>query len=798
MTASPVPEAASIPLSSVAYVRPARSRLLAAGGYAFPVAIGLSACLLFTLELMVGLLLLPLLGGAPSVWATTLGFFQLILLLGYLYAHLSVTRLGRVGPILHLALAVAALAALAFGPRVTDINADSLHPVLQVLVTLALAVGLPSFVLCATTPLLSAWLTTVLTSAGDPQGVGGTGKDPYRLYVVSNAGSLLALLAYPLVVEPALGLGSQRVVWGSCFGALVALLAVVGGLRVWASGPHAPSEAAGEAQPEGEHLAVRRVARWLLLAAIPCGLLSAVTNFITADLISAPLLWVGPLGLYLATFIVAFSARGRRPVAAATALAPAMATMLWIPFGYSAVWPTLPLLLLELLGFATVALALHGALAADRPGPSRLTFFYLVVSAGGVLGGAFVGFVAPVIFPAIWEYPILLVAALAGMPVIAARRAGAPAGTAADVASDVAADAGTAADAPQQKRRGLNLGPFVAGARRRLIPFLLIGLVCAIPIAISRPIGLVAVVPLMILGTLILLVGAKPKMLSAMTGVVLAAILAFQPNGPIYRERDFFGVVEVRRDALATIMWHGTTNHGGQWTDPALSREPRGYYDRRGPLGNVMTLAQARGGQQIGIVGLGAGNIAAYERPGDRITFFEIDPAVVRVAEDPALFTYLSQAPNRPAVVVGDGRLELRKIHDASYDLLILDAFTGDAIPTHLLTVEALRDDLRVLKPGGLLLVHVSNRYYDLAPAVVAGAAQVGMAAEVRTFVPTQAEADGGAQASQWVVATTQPSALEPLAAQGWSTVAPASQAISDDYPDVMRFARFGSWLSPK
>jgi SAM-dependent methyltransferase len=739
-----------------------RPRRLAAGGWAFSIAIGLSACLLFTLELMVGLLLLPLLGGAPSVWATTLGFFQVVLLLGYLYAHLSVTRLGRLGPIVHLALALAAVASLIAGPRIADVHFEGLNPVLQVLATLAVGVGLPAFVLCATTPLLSAWLSQVVGKAADG------GKDPYRLYVVSNAGSLLALLAYPILVEPLLGLGVQRIAWTGGFLVLVALLAAVGALRMGAA-----ATLRATAHERSEHIAARRVGRWLFLAAVPCGLLSAVTNFITADLISAPLLWVGPLGIYLATFIVAFSARGRRPVAAAAVLAPAMATLLWIPFGYSLVWPTLPLLALELAGFAVIALTLHGALAADRPGPSRLTFFYLVVSAGGVIGGSFVGFVAPVVFPAIWEYPILLVAALAGIPAVAAGRASAR------------ASAG----------RGLDLSPFVAGARRRVTPFLVIGAVCAVLIGLASPFYLVAVLPFMLLGGLILLVGARPRMLSITTGLLLAVVVLFPLRAPIYQERDFFGVVEVKRSATVTIMWHGTTNHGGQWTDPARARDPRGYYDRRGPLGNVMDVAQARGAQNVGVIGLGAGAIAAYERPNDHITFFEIDPAVVRVARDPALFTYLSNAPNRPTVVLGDGRLELRNIPDATYDLLILDAFSGDAIPTHLLTVEALRDDLRVLKPGGLLLVHVSNRYYDLAPAVVAGTQQLGMSARVRTYSPTQAAMDDGAQASQWVVATLDPSQLAML---GWPSIAAADRPITDDFPDVLRFARFGSWLGAK
>jgi SAM-dependent methyltransferase len=795
MTAAPLADRSTSPATKAS-----RLRLLTAGGWAYSIAIGLSACLLFTLELMVGLLLLPLLGGAPSVWATTLGFFQLVLLLGYLYAHLSVTRLGRIGPVVHLALALAAVAALVFGPKPADLNFDGLHPVLQVLATLAVAVGLPAFVLCATTPLLSAWLTTVLASAVPAGGSQGAtpGRDPYRLYVVSNAGSLLALLAYPLAIEPALGLGAQRIVWSACFGVLVGLLAVVGALRVWAPAGVARQANAEVATsslepPDREQVGLGRVARWLFLAAVPCGLLSAVTNFITADLISAPLLWVGPLGLYLATFIVAFSARGHRPVAIATGLAPAMATLLWIPFGYSVLWPTLPLLLLELSGFAVVALTLHGALAADRPGPSRLTFFYLAVSAGGVVGGAFVGFVAPVVFPGIWEYPILLVAALASIPALGIGRA-----ARAQESAGAEVPSGAEAQEPRPQRRGLSLRPFVAGARGRLAPYLVISLLCCIPIGLAKPIVLLVVVPFLALGGLLLTLGARPRMLAATTGVVLAAIVLVQPLPPIYSERDFFGVVAVTRSATVTTMWHGTTVHGSQWTDPARSHDPRDYYERRGPLGNVMALAQARGAQNIGIVGLGAGAIAAYERPTDYITFFEIDPAVVRAAEDPALFTYLAQAPNRPAVVLGDGRLELHKIPDATYDLLVLDAFSGDSIPTHLLTVEALRDDLRALRPGGLLLVHVSNRYYDLAPAVVAGTGQLGMTAEVATYSPTQAEIDDGARASEWVVATTNPNQLVPLQAQGWESIRPADQAITDDYPDVLRFARFGSWLTAR
>jgi SAM-dependent methyltransferase len=542
-----------------------------------------------------------------------------------------------------------------------------------------------------------------------------------------------------------------------------------------------------------EPIHARRVARWLFLAAVPCGLLSAVTNFITADLIATPMLWVGPLGIYLATFIVAFSDRARRLVRIATVMAPAMATLLWIPFGFPALWPTLVLLGLELLGFGVVALTLHGALAADRPSPARLTMFYLAVSVGGVIGGSFVGFLAPVVFPAIWEYPILIAASFLGMPVVrsAARRA-----VSAALPQDAAVSPSDSARVVAHAGHGSGFRAMAAGGRARLVPYAVVGVLFAAPAVIDQPLGLIVLLPLLLIGAFILLLGAQPRMMALGTALVLVAMIAVQPLSPIYRERDFFGVSEVSRNDVATTLWHGTTNHGSQWTDPSRSREPRGYYYRLGPLGDVMTLAQSRGPQEIAVIGLGSGGMAAYERPADHMTYFEIDPAVVRIANDPTLFTYLSQAPNRPKVVTGDGRVEIARAPDASYDLLILDAFSGDSIPTHLLTVEALRDDLRVLRPGGLLLIHDSNRYYDLTPAVAAGCRGVGMASMSRLYEPTQAEIDDGATGSEWVVAAGAPDQLAALAARGWTKPPPADRPITDDFPDVLRFARLGAWLT--
>ena len=778
--------------STATHSSQSNARWLTAAGWTFSLGIGLSACLLFTLEPMVGLQLLPVLGGAPAVWATTLAFFQLVLLAGYLYAHLSVTRLGRLGPIVHLCLAAAAVAAVAIAPRMSEIHLTSYHPILQVLGTLTISIGLPAFLLCSTTPLLSAWLASLTSPVSTSESVAADtpARDPYKLYIVSNAGSLLALLAYPLLIEPQLGLSMQRLSWNVALAILVAVLVVVAVARLRLAPrveqeKRQPAEAsATNARGTYERIATRRLLRWLFLAAVPCGLLSAVTNFITADLIATPMLWVGPLGIYLATFIVAFSERGRKLVRVATIMAPAMATLLWIPFGFPALWPTLTLLSLELLGFGVVALTLHGALAADRPNASNLTMFYLAISVGGVIGGSFVGLLAPVVFPGIWEYPILVAASFLGMPAVRA--------TASRIATEVAAT-GVATSA---RGRFGGLSPMTAGARTRLLPYSIVGVLFAIPAVLDRPLSLVLLGPLLLIGACILLIGSQTRMMATATAIVLVATVAVQPLAPIYSERDFFGVSMVTSNGYATTLWHGTTNHGTQWTDPSRRMEPRGYYDRRGPLGDVMALAQARGAQEIGITGLGAGGITSYERSVDHITYFEIDPAVVKIASNPRYFTYLSQAPNPPTIITGDARLEIAKIPDATYDLLILDAFSGDSIPTHLLTVEAFRDDLRVLKPNGLLVIHVSNRYYELVGAVAAGCRQIGLSTLSRLYAPTQAEADDGAVASEWAIAARDPGQLAALSAKGWTKPQPADKPITDDFPDVLRFARLGNWLT--
>ena len=691
---------------------------------------------------------MPAFGGTPAAWATVLLFFQSILLLGYLYAHLSVTRLGpRRGSLVHLGLVGLAILSLVIAPaRYAELRNAAAPPGLNLLWILAVAVGPAAFVLASTTPLISAWSARARRS------------DPYTLYALSNAGSLVALILYPIVIEPAIGLQAQRAAWAVGF-ALLGLLLAASGLAARQAAA-TPPVTAPEPRPSG-----RERARWLSLAAIPSGLLLAVTNFVTTDLIAAPLLWVVPLAIYLVSFIVAFSPRGRELVRAAESLAPAVVMLLFVPYGSAHGWPVLPLLGLEFGGLAIIATALHGRLAAARPEQSRLTEYYLLLSAGGVIGGAFVALLAPVVFAGIWEYPIL--AALA-MTIL--------------VLDPLASS---------------SLVP--TGAVRRLAPYVAIGGILLAALATARSPALEASITWLMVGAVALVVGSRPTLLAAITVIIVVLAVAVVPEPALFRGRGFFGVVEV--SVAPNGQWirlrNGTTIHGFQLTDPARRLEPTAYYDPAGPVGDLFAvLEEARaaasdpGGRAVGVVGLGTGTIATYMDPGDSMTFYEIDPLVVRVASEQ--FTFLAGAPSRPEVVVADGRLALEDVPTATFHMLVLDAFSSDAIPVHLLTVEALQEALRVVRPGGLVAYHLSNLYYDLVPAVAAGAEQLGLRARARSFRPTERQVEGGAVPSDWLVVAGNPTALSGFGARGWLPAIGGPEVPTDDHANLLRYIDLG------
>jgi len=765
--------------------RLASAALAIPAGIPFGLAIGLSAFLLFSVEPIAGRLVLPVFGGAAGVWATVLAFFQAVLLLGYLYAHLSATRLSVAsGVVVHIVLAVVAVLATVVAPaRLAEVPIESLPTLPRLVVLLAIAVGPAAFVLTATTPLMSSWYARV-RRASDPT---ASAADPYWLYALSNGASLVALLAYPFVLEPAIGLSAQRGLWAAGFalltlvlvGASVRQVVALRGAAATSTSPAAVTHRDASAPTRATTAPTRaRRARWLLLATVPAGLLSAITNFVTTDLISAPLLWVVPLAIYLGSFVVAFSALGRaRIVPLATKLAPVAATLLWVPLGSAAGWPILALLAIEYLGLAILAIAIHGTLAADRPAPEGLTDFYLTMSTGGVIGGAFVGVVAPLVFDGVWEYPLLVVGALVALALPMPGATGEAAGT-----------------GRGPRRRPIRR--LLAGAPERLVPYALVAAPLAVLMAADRSLGFEAGIRWLLVGGLVLLVGGVRWFLTATTALVLVLATFVLPQAAIFRDRSFFGVAQVIRNDVATLLLHGTTVHGIQWVESARRHDPGSYYARSGPIGDLFSVFDAAhpAGSDIRVSGLGAGTLASFTRPTDRMTFFEIDPLVADVASDPRYFTYLADSAGPAEIRIGDGRLLLEDEPDASLDLVVLDAFSSDAIPIHLITVEALEDAVRSLRPDGLLVIHVSNRYYDLAPVVAAAARRLDLAILERLYVPGPEAQGSGAGLSDWVVAARSPELLAAFLGRGWTDPRFADQPFTDDYADLLHHLRPGGW----
>ncbi len=712
----------------------------------FIATIGLSSFTLFALELLAGRLVLPIFGGTPSVWTTALCFFTAVVFSGYAYAHLIATRFGqRSGGVLHLLFAAAVIAATALAPAdLTALRHPGIPAAIDVLLALGLIAGAPALLFAATTPLLSAWFSQ-------------RGRDPWWLYAVSNGASLAGLLAYPFVIEPFMPLSAQRTALRVLVAILTALLAgVVAGAQ---RGAH------GGRPVRTPRPALRRRFAWLFAAMIPAGLLSATTMHIATDQVSTPLLWVGPLGIYLGSFVLAFSRQGRRVLPIAEKLVPAAATIMWVPFIARVSWPAPVIVLVLLSAFGVLAIAIHGRLALSRPDETHLTGFYLVVSAGGLLATAFVALVAPVIFSDVHEYPLLIIGGLAALAMLPG-------------------PVWSPASGP---------GAALRNAALRLTPYLAMGALLLVSVSADAPDPAVFVAVVLAVGAQVVLVGRTPRALAIATSVALAVLLLLFSPTHLVRVRTFFGITQVREDKGGESLseMHGTTLHGLQFKDERRI-EPTSYFVRSGPLGDVFAeLADRRpGAADIGVVGLGIGTIAAYERPGDAMTYFEVDQAVVDLALDRRYFTYLTDAPSPPQIVLGDGRLSLAARPGPTFDLLILDAFSSDSVPAHLLTREAIQTYLRTLKPGGLLVFQLTNRHFDLTPAVAETARTAGLDSRTLLFTAGDAESENlAAQSSRWLVVGQQGS-MEWFDANGWEH-AGGGPVLTDDYTSILQLMRW-------
>ena len=708
--------------------------------------------LLFLTQPMVARMALPRLGGAPAVWNSAMLVYQALLLGGYAYAHWLARLAPRKQAGLHLALFGLAALWLPIGLL------DALPPVegwptLWVPWFLVASIGPLFFIISAQAPLMQRWYAMETTRG-----------EPYALYAASNLGSFAGLLSYPLLVEPLLTLEQQSRLWTGGF-ALLVLLVVGCALTIPA---RAVTEQPLEASPPPDRL---RVVHWIALAIVPSGLMLSTTTHLTTDIVAMPLLWALPLGLYLLSFVVAF-ANWRAPALFITQVAPLVILIAGgLAFADGSTRP-LAAATLGLSLLFVIAVSLHGEMYRLRPAPDRLTGFYLAMSVGGVLGGAFVALLAPLIFDWTYEHPLLIVAAAALLP-----------------QRHYLEGVERIWDDPRFAARLLLFIPLVAlllsfAGDRIFSP----GLPEWTAIAAKVGIGLLA---LFSIGQRI-----------AFTACLAALMMSFGGWTAInlsladVRTRSYFGVYTVASspDRKAISLIHGTTLHGLQNVTPGRQLEPTTYYVRRSGVGRAMTAAKELFGPdaRIGVVGLGTGTLACYRTPGQDWRFFEIDPAMVRIATESGYFSFIRQCAPDAEIILGDARLTLAEQPRGRLDLLAVDAFSSDSVPMHLLTREAFEVYGRALQPDGVLAVHISNRYMDLKPVIAAAADQGGWNAVLLSYSPRDADKAENGSPSVWVIMSRNPASVDRVVLTGppalWEQLEPRRgfTGWTDDYATIL------------
>jgi hypothetical protein len=675
---------------------PGRNALVAT----FMAAILLSAALLFVVEPMFTKMVLPRLGGAASVWSVAMVFFQTALLAGYAYAHV-LTRYapGRSAIAIHLVVLAAATITLPLAVAGGFVRPPAQGAALWLIGLFAASIGLPFFALAANGPLLQAWFARTDHPAA---------SDPYFLYAASNFGSFLALLSYPALVEPFIPLGSQTRLWSIGFYLLIALIAGSGALasRFLAQPSAAAGDAAAPPTPQpASRLSWRDAAAWCALAAVPAGLLVAVTAYLSIDVAAVPLLWVIPLALYLLTLVIVFQRRPFIPHRLAVAVQPLFILGLVGVLVFDPVGTIVQLVVIHCAVFFVNALVCHGELARRRPAPEHLTAFYLWMAAGGMIGGIAAGLIAPYLFNWVAEYPILITLAVLCRP-----------------------------------------GLFRPGGHRGHALT-----IAALAVTILTMVAFSVRLPDISTTTFNWIVGAfmavslmfwrAPIPLAAAVAAVLWINHIYADVKGTVSLRSFYGVHRISEstDGRFRILSNGTTLHGAERIRDRDGNPVSGrpdilmYYYDGSAMAQVMDVVRARLGGPIryAVVGLGAGSLACRAQPADTVHYYEIDPVIVRIARDSGLFHFLSACRPDVPIMLGDARLTLADAPDGAYDIIYVDAFASDAIPIHLITREAMALYLAKLAPHGIVVVHVSNRYLELASVVTGIAAANGAAARV-------------------------------------------------------------------
>ncbi len=675
----------------------------------YALTIVVSAFLLFQVQPIIAKIILPWFGGSAAVWTVCMLFFQMALLLGYLYAHALVRYLKpRTQMLVHAGLLLASALALPIYPNASwkPLNGD--EPTLRILGLLAVTVGLPYFLLSTTGPLLQAWYARRFR-----------GALPYRLYALSNAGSMFALLSYPFLFEPVFTSHQQAWMWSAAYGVFVVLC----GLTAWRSGNAAAAEAV--VKPEGvEKPSAKLYLIWLLLPAVASLLLLAITNHLSQNVAAIPFLWVLPLSIYLLTFILCFEGSGwyqRTPYL--QLLAVALGSMAYaLSVDSTGSGPIRVMVPLFAMGLFTCCMVCHGELARLKPDPRYLTHFYVMIAAGGALGGVVVGLVAPHLFDAIYEMPLGLVAcAVLVLWVL---------------------------------RQDAELKWF---QRWR------------------QPAPIVA----------------------AVLTVALAVFVGLQIRDSVRASREmvrnFYGALRVRDSGPATqldatrTLTNGTINHGEQFLNPARRDQPTTYYGPDTGVGLAIREKEKAGAIRVGVIGLGTGTLAAYGRLGDYYRFYEINPLVLRLAHTE--FTFLGDSKAKVDVAMGDARLSLERESPENFDVLVVDAFSSDSIPVHLLTLQAMLLYFRHLRPDGVLAVHISNRYLDLEPVLAGETRATGKLARV---VDTEDDDTQDVFGATWVLVTSPASGFHGEELTN-STAIESKKTVrlwTDDYSNLFRILK--------
>ena len=782
----------------------------------FSVTIFVSASLLFLVEPMFAKFILPLFGSTPAVWTGSMMFFQMALLIGYLYVHATTAWLGaRKQAVLHLAVVLLPLLVLPLAvPADEWAPSSEANPIFLLLGLLLVSVGLPFFAISTTNPLVQRWLADTDHPAA---------RDPYFLYRASNLGSVIGLLGYPLLVERELTLDTQGIVWSVGYGLLL-ILVLASAVMLWRS-PR-PSVAEGEevaeplagdpvsgggspqtadpsfvAESREERLTLLRRLRWIGLTFVPSSLMLGVTAFITTDITPIPLLWVIPLSLYLFSFVVVFSPSQRMPDLIHKVMVgtlPVMMAVLVLTILIELRNPYWLLILLHLVGFFVVAMVLHGEVARDRPPARNLTEFYLWVSVGGFLGGVFNALIAPIAFDTVVEYPLAIVLACVFLPglvlsrLLQSDRDGGEEGRSREGEE-------VSGDGEEQRETITSSGSRTPGSRQMALALdlalpLALGLAMwGISTAIDEylPVDYISLAWQTMLGLAVGLClwfaysATRPIRFGWGIAAILIVGTITSGAGALYEDRSFFGVYRVTGDDQVHTLVFGDTNHGSQVLE-VQPPEPTTYYHPTGPVGQVFD-ALPEATSRPAVVGLGTGTMACYNRPGQQLTFYEIDPLVESIARNNDLFTYLRDCPGQNDVVLGDARLSLADAPDAEYGIIVADAFSSDAIPVHLMTREAVDLYFDKLQSDGVLLMHISNRHLEIEPVLGNVAQDAGLVC--RAQYDQENESTPGKFISHWVMMSREEGDLGSMADDArWSSCEtnPDSPVWTDDYSNLL------------